>query len=48
MPRYGRRKLVAVPSHRRMPAKPEWIRQEIIKLMDKGDATLYLNLERSV
>jgi len=33
---YGRRKLVAVPSHLRMPAKPEWVRQEIIKLKAQG------------
>ncbi|MGA9855273.1 MAG: hypothetical protein WBR29_08375, partial [Gammaproteobacteria bacterium] len=36
VPRYGRRKPLAVPSHLRMPAKPEWVRQEIIKLKAQG------------
>jgi len=36
IPHYGRRKPVAVPSHLRMPAKPEWVRHEIIKLKAQG------------
>jgi len=36
MPRYGRRKPLAAPSHLRMPAKPEWVRQEIITLKAQG------------
>ena len=36
IPRYGRRKPLMLPVHLSMPAKPEWVRQEIIKLKAQG------------
>jgi putative transposase len=36
MPRYGRRKILPVTTLRRISAKPEWVRQEIIKLKAQG------------
>jgi len=36
IPHYGRRKPLVVPIHRRMPAKPKWVRQEVITLKAQG------------
>ena len=36
IPRYGRRKILSLSTHGRMSAKPEWVRQEIIKLKAQG------------
>jgi len=36
IPRYGRRKILSLSIHGRMSAKPEWVRQEIIKLKAQG------------
>ena len=36
VPRYGWRKTLPVPTLRRISAKPEWVRQEIIKLKAQG------------
>ncbi len=36
MPRYGWRKTLPVPTLPRISAKPEWVRQEIIKLKAQG------------
>ena len=36
IPRYGRRKTLPMPTLRRMSAKPDWVRQEIIKLKAQG------------
>jgi len=36
IPRYGRRKTLPIPTLRRISAKPEWVRQEIIKLKAQG------------
>ena len=36
--RYGRRKTLSVPARGRKSAKPEWVRQEIIKLKAQGPA----------
>ena len=36
IPRYGRRKTLPVSTLRRISAKPEWVRQEVIKLKAQG------------
>ena len=36
IPRYGRRKILPLSTRGRMSAKPEWVRQEIIKLKAQG------------
>jgi len=35
-PHYGRRKILPMPTHRRISAKPEWVRREIITLKAQG------------
>jgi len=44
IPRYGRRKPVSAPSHLRISAKPEWVRQEIIKLKAQGPELGYRHI----